>query len=60
MLGVVIMRNSANGFRVCRDVLEQLIGGTHPLIEWEFNSDENDEESRDGDIPSNWWEIYGV
>lgn len=55
-LGIVIMTNSANGLRLCRNVLEQLSMENHPLVEWEFDSNEE----TNGDIPSRWWEIYGV
>lgn len=55
-LGIVIMTNSANGLRLCRNVLEQLSRKNHPLIEWEFDFNEE----TNGEIPSKWWEIYGV
>lgn len=56
---LVMMTNSANGLQLCQDVLQQSINEPHPLIEWEFASDESDAGNHE-DIFSNWWEIYGV
>lgn len=58
-VGIIIMTNSANGLKLCRDVLIETIGKEHPLIDWEFENDDN-VDFPDGDILSNWWEMYGV
>lgn len=55
--GFVLMCNSANGFKICEAVLSNVIGGHHPLIEWEqFNT--RDDESIDDDFLANWWKNY--
>lgn len=56
-LGLIIMTNSANGLKLCRDVILQIIGKEHPLIDWEFS---NDDDLSVDIISSNWWKIYGV
>lgn len=58
-LGIVIMTNSANGFNLCRKLLNQVSEGNHPLIDWEqFDSRNN--EPMDEEFLSNWWKYYDL
>ncbi|MFI4938013.1 MAG: serine hydrolase domain-containing protein [Candidatus Berkiellales bacterium] len=59
--GLVMMTNGANGFKICRDVIEHSSGEAHPFINWEdFDSDEVNVTNPEGDLLSNWWEVYGM
>lgn len=57
--GIVIMTNSANGFKLCRKVLDLVSADNHPLIDWEqFDSQNN--EPIDEEFLSNWWKYYDL
>lgn len=58
-LGFIIMTNSPNGMKIYREVLDLLIGGIHPLIDWE-QFDARAAEELDEELLSNWWKIYGI
>lgn len=58
-LGLVIMTNSFNGMKIYREVLDLLIGGVHPLLDWE-QFDVRLEEQLDEEFLANWWKIYGI
>lgn len=58
-LGFIIMTNSPNGMKIYKEVLDLLIGGIHPLIDWE-QFDARAAEELDEELLSNWWKIYGI
>jgi CubicO group peptidase (beta-lactamase class C family) len=57
--GLVIMTNSANGFNLCRKLLNLVFEGDHPLIDWE-KFDSRNEEPIDEEFLSNWWKHYDL
>ena len=52
-VGLVMMTNSANGFKVCRDLLGLVGEDEHPLIDWE-EFDLQDETFNE-EFLANWW-----
>jgi CubicO group peptidase (beta-lactamase class C family) len=58
-IGFVIMTNSANGMKIYRHIFDLLIGGYHPLFDWE-QFDIRAAETLDEEFLANWWKIYGV
>lgn len=58
-IGFVIMTNSANGMKLYRRVFDLLIGGNHPLLDWE-QFDSRAAEELDEEFLANWWKIYGL
>lgn len=56
-IGFVIMTNSANGMKIYRHIFDLLIGGEHPLFDWE-QFDSRAEEKLDDEFLANWWKIY--
>lgn len=57
--GIVIMTNSANGFNLCRKLINLVSPGKHPLIDWEqFDSRNN--EPIDEEFLSTWWKYYDL
>ncbi len=55
--GFIIMTNSANGMKIYRHIFDLLIGGEHPLFDWE-QFDSRAEEKLDEEFLANWWKIY--
>jgi CubicO group peptidase (beta-lactamase class C family) len=58
-IGFVIMTNSANGMKLYRHIFDLLIGGNHPLLDWE-QFDARAAEELDEEFLANWWKIYGL
>lgn len=58
-IGFVIMTNSANGMKLYRHIFDLLIGGNHPLLDWE-QFDSRAAEELDEEFLANWWKIYGL
>lgn len=58
-LGIVIMTNSANGFNLCRKLLNLVSQGNHPLIDWE-QFDSRNHEPVDEEFLSTWWKYYDL
>ena len=57
--GFVIMTNSANGMKLYRGIFDLLVGGHHPLFDWE-QFDSRATEEIDEEFLANWWKIYGL
>lgn len=58
-IGFVIMTNSANGMQIYRHIFDLLIGGNHPLLDWE-QFDSRATEVLDEEFLASWWKIYGI
>jgi len=56
-IGFVIMTNSANGMKIYRHIFDLMIGGNHPLLDWE-QFDARAIEDLDEEFLANWWKIY--
>lgn len=57
--GIVMMTNSANGFKLCREVLNLVIGGKYPSIDWERLDNPNNEPINE-DFLARWWKSYDL
>lgn len=57
-IGFVILTNSVNGMKIYRQLFPLLVGGHHPLLDWE-QFDFRAEEEQDENFLANWWKAYG-
>jgi|GEM_PF-3133369 len=58
-IGFIIMTNSANWMKLYRHIFDLLIGGNHPLLNWE-QFDARAAEELGEEFFANWLKIYGL